>query len=246
MALYDTIGRGYVNYRLPDKRIADYINKALGDAKKVINVGAGTGSYEPGNRKVIAVEPSEVMISQRPVGAAPAVQASAECLPFEDKCFDAAMAILTIHHWSDWRAGLNELTRVANKVVIFTWDPSFEGFWLTRDYFPEVLHYDKKIFAPVEEIVSIIGNGAVEVVPIPADCTDGFGSAYWARPEAYLNENIRKSMSTFARLSTISEGIERLKSDIESGDWQIKYGHLLSLKEMDLGYRVITGHANTI
>lgn len=241
MALYDTIGKSYVNYRQPDIRIADCIIEALGDAKTVVNVGAGTGSYEPFDKEVTAVEPSEVMISQRPPDSARAIQASAECLPFLDKSFDAAMAILTIHHWSDWKRGLKEMIRVANKAVIFTWDRTYEGFWLTRDYFPEVLQIDKKIFPPLEDIVSLIGNAEIVTVPIPADCTDGFGSAYWARPEAYLDVNVRNAMSTFARLSTVDEALSRLKNELANGVWQKKYGHLLALKELDLGFRLIIG-----
>ncbi|MCW3074664.1 MAG: SAM-dependent methyltransferase [Flaviaesturariibacter sp.] len=240
MALYDSIGEGYINYRIPDSRISSQINLALGGAKKVVNVGAGTGSYEPLDREVIAVEPSDLMIAQRPRGSAPVIKASAESLPFENKSFDAAMAILTIHHWSDWRAGIQEMLRVAGKVVIFTWDPVFEGFWLTRDYFPEVLRIDKQIFPPVDKIISLIGNANSKVIPIPGDCTDGFGSAYWNRPEAYLNESVRKSMSTFARLGNIEDVIQRLKSDLDTGMWQGKYGHLLTLKEMDLGFRIIS------
>ena len=177
MTRYDAIGTGYSRYRLPDARIAAHLSAAFGDAESVLNVGAGTGSYEPTGRRVVAVEPSATMIAQRPAGSAPVVQASAESLPFADGEFDAAMAVLTVHHWSDWRRGLAEMTRVARSVVLLTWDPAHEGFWLTQDYVPGILALDQRIFPPLDALASALGGADVRPVPIPHDCTDGFGSA---------------------------------------------------------------------
>lgn len=241
MALYDEIGRSYRAHRVPDIRIAKQISHALGDAKTIVNIGAGTGSYEPTQRDLIAVEPSSLMISQRPIGSAPAIQASAEHLPFADKRFDASMAILTIHHWTNWRKGLEEMIRVSNKVVIFTWDPNFEGFWLTKDYFPEILRIDQSIFPSVDKIAEMFPQCTVETTFIPHNCTDGFGSAYWRRPEAYLNEGVRNAMSTFTKLRGIEPTLLKLEKDLASGLWHKKYGSILSLPEMDLGYRLIVG-----
>ncbi|HLA63422.1 MAG TPA: class I SAM-dependent methyltransferase, partial [Rhodothermales bacterium] len=173
MARYDAIGKAYAQYRVPDERIAARLSDALGDAETVLNVGAGTGSYEPTDRRVVAVEPSAVMIAQRPPGAAPVMQASAEALPFADGAFDAAMAVLTIHHWADWRRGVAEMARVARTVVILTWDPAHEGFWLTRDYFPDFIPLDRASFPPIDALVSALGGADTQPVPVPGDCTDG-------------------------------------------------------------------------
>lgn len=237
---YDIIGRAYTGHRRPDPRIARVINAALGDAKSVLNVGAGAGSYEPDDRMVVAVEPSAVMIAQRPAGAAPAVRASAENLPFPDNAFEAALAILTVHHWSDQRAGLREMRRVArDRVVILTWDPSHKGFWLVRDYFPDLIEFDRGIFPALADYEAALGRVEVRAVPVPRDCVDGFLGAYWQRPEAYLSENIRAGISTFTRINDVSSGIERLRSDLESGQWATKNAELLNLNELDLGYRLI-------
>lgn len=241
MSLYDSIGQSYVNYRIPDTRIAELINKALGSSKTVVNVGAGTGSYEPKDRTVLAVEPSDVMIKQRPPGSAHVIQARAENLPFYNKQFDASMAILTIHHWTDWAKGMTELCRVSKKIVLLTWDPNFPGFWLTRDYFPEVLEIDKSIFPPIEKIMSMLRETRIENVPVPHDCTDGFGSAYWRRPTAYLNKGVRNAMSTFSKLGDVENQLQKLRADLESGLWYQKYASVLELKECDLGFRLITG-----
>ena len=138
--VYDEIGRSYTVTRRPDPRIARAIDTALGDARSVVNVGAGAGSYEPSHLRVTAVEPSPAMIRQRPSAAAPVVRAVAEHLPFADTSFDAALAVLTLHHWTDRAGGLAELARVARRrVVILTWDPSCRDlFWLTTEYFPAI------------------------------------------------------------------------------------------------------------
>ena len=177
-ALYDSIGQGYRRYRQPDPKIGNAITRALGDARTVLNVGAGTGSYEPPDRPVIAVEPSRVMIQQRAPDAAPAVQATATALPFRDAAFDASMAMLTLHHWPNLEIGLQELKRVAcRRVVIVTWDPLNPGFWLT-DYFPDTLTTDRQIFPTLLEIGHVLGAMTVSALPIPHDCRDGFLGAY--------------------------------------------------------------------
>jgi hypothetical protein len=239
MKRYDSIGRGYSQYRIPDERIAAHISDALGDAETVLNVGAGTGSYEPEGRHVVAVEPSATMIAQRPAGAAPAVQASAEDLPFADEEFDAAMAVLTVHHWSDWRRGIVELTRVARSVVVLTWDPAHEGFWLTQDYFPDILALDRAIFPPLDALASALGGADVLPVPIPHDCTDGFGSAYWRQPKAYLDAGVRGALSSFTRIENVEPRLARLAGDLGSGRWDDRYGHLLSEDTLDAGYRLV-------
>lgn len=238
MTRYDTIGQGYQQRRVPDPRLAAAIHAALGDAQTVVNVGAGTGSYEPTDRAVTAVEPSGVMIAQRPSGAAPVVQASAETLPFPDGSFDAAMAVLTIHHWDDVKAGLAEMQRVARRVVILTWDPAQDGFWLTAEYVPGILALDRVLFPSLDAITAVLGQCSVEPLPIPADCTDGFTGAYWRRPEAYLDAAVRGAMSSFARVDA-QEGLDRLAVDLTSGRWHERYGHLLDVKALDLGYRLV-------
>lgn len=239
MTRYDGIGSRYSQHRVPDERIASRIVSALGGAQTVLNVGAGTGSYEPQDHEVVAVEPSATMIAQRLPGAAPVVQASAEALPFADGAFDAALAVLTVHHWTDWRSGVAEITRVARSAVVLTWDPAHAGFWLTRDYFPDLLALDRSIFPPLDALTSALGGADVLPVPIPHDCTDGFGSAYWRRPEAYLDAGVRGAMSSFTRIGNVEPRVARLAADLESGRWHDRYGHLLDLDELDAGYRLV-------
>jgi SAM-dependent methyltransferase len=243
-ARYDAIGRTYTATRGTDPRIAARIWDALGDARTVVNVGAGTGSYEPLDRDVTAVEPSAVMIAQRPPGAAPAVQASAEALPFEDASFDAAMAVLTLHHWSDLRAGCAELRRVArDRVVVFSWDPTYVGrMWLGPEYFPQCSREDAEGFPSLAAQAAALG-AEVEVVPIPWDCRDGFFSAFWRRPEAYLDPAVRAGISTLARRreDELAEGLARLRADLESGAWARRHADLLERDELDLGYRLLVG-----
>ena len=242
MPFYDILGRTYGGHRHADPRIARIISAALGDAATVVNVGAGAGSYEPTDRSVVAVEPSSVMIAQRPASAAPAVQGSAELLPFPDNAFDAALAILTVHHWSDRRAGLAEMRRVArDRVVVLTWDPEHPGFWLVRDYFPDLIEFDRRIFPKLAELEAALGRIDVSVVPIPHDCVDGFLGAYWRRPAAYLDEGVRAGISTFARIGDIPARIERLRVDLESGRWAVRNAELLRLEELDVGYRLVVG-----
>jgi SAM-dependent methyltransferase len=237
---YDRIGAGYRRFRLPDHRIAARLREALGDARSVLNVGAGTGSYEPDDLQVTAVEPSAVMIAQRPPTAAPVVQASAESLPFDDASVDACMGVLTIHHWHDIERGLTELRRVARRrVVLLTWVAEHEPFWLRRDYFPEFDELDRAIFPPLERLERCLGRLSVETVLVPHDCTDGFLGAYWRRPEAYLDPDVRAAISSFSMTSNIEPRIERLRADLASGAWRERNGSLLDRASMDLGYRLV-------
>jgi SAM-dependent methyltransferase len=238
-ALYDTIGQDYRRYRQPDPRIRDAIVHRLGDALTVVNVGAGTGSYEPSDRLVVSVEPSMVMIRQRTHDAALAVQATATALPFRDAAFDASMAVLTIHHWQDLEEGLLELRRVASRrIVIVTWDPFSPGFWLT-DYFPGALEADRQVFPTLPQIARVLGAITVSELPIPHDCSDGFLGAYWRRPDAYLSDGVRSAISTFSKIEKVSSGLERLRLDLNTGDWHHRYGGALNIAELDLGYRLI-------
>ena len=194
MQTYDRLGVGYRTRRRPDARIAAQLREALGEPESVLNVGAGAGSYEPSDLQVVAVEPSRTMIAQRPEGAAPCVQAEAEALPFADGSFDAVMGVLTVHHWAHLADGLSEVRRVARRrVVVLSWDPVFdEQFWLTREYLPEILAVDRARYPKLEKL---LGATRVEPLMVPADCTDGFRSAYWKRPEAYLDAEARRSIS---------------------------------------------------
>ena len=237
--LYDRIGAGYTEVRGEDPRIAAAILAALGDARTVLNVGAGAGSYEPRDREVTAVEPSAVMIAQRPPGAAPAVQASAEALPFADGSFDAAMAVLSDHHWPDRAGGLRELRRVARRrAVVFQFDvAALLDFWLAREYLvtwrPESIS--------IEDLAGHLGATRIEAVPIPHDCRDGFLSAYWRRPGAYLDARVRDGISVFRLLpeADVAGAMALLRDDLESGEWERRHGDLLEHEELDLGYRLV-------
>lgn len=239
--IYDRIGRGYARSRRPDPQIAAAVLSALGDARSVVNVGAGTGSYEPEDREVVAVEPSRAMIRQRHAGAAPAVRAVAEHLPFRDRRFDAAMATLTMHHWKDTRRGIAEMRRVArSRVVVLTFDPSVShSFWLVRDYLPSISRLETDSFS-FSEVAAALG-GDVQAVPVPAACTDGFLAAYWRRPEQYLDESIRAGMSAFHGLppDEVEAGLSRLAADLRNGRWARRNDELLHATEFDGGYRLI-------
>lgn len=238
--LYDAIGRGYGTRRRPDPRVAAAIARALGEARTVVNVGAGAGSYEPADRAVIAVEPSSAMIAQRPPGSAPVVQTSASDLPFRDGAFDAALAVLTIHHWPDRARGLGELARVARRrVVLLTWDPATPAFWLVDEYFPEIWTIDRPIFPSMDELRRALGPIEVQAVPVPHDCLDGFLGAYWRRPAAYLEADVRAAMSTFSKLGDVGPGLARLRRDLADGSWARRHGALLDRSELDLGYRLV-------
>jgi SAM-dependent methyltransferase len=241
--LYDTIGATYTVTRRTEPRIAARIWDALGDARTVLNVGAGTGSYEPTGRDLTAVEPSALMRAQRPAGAAPCVAAAAESLPFADQSFDAAMAIATVHHWRDPIAGLREMRRVARHVVVFTHDTSYTEwlgrFWLTRDYLPEAA--DLLVGRPaLTDLAHAIG-ARVEPVPVPWDCVDGFFEAYWRRPEAYLDDRVRSGVSVWARVGPEAEqrAVRSLRADLDSGRWAERNRDLVALDEADLGLRLL-------
>ncbi|MCP4382711.1 MAG: methyltransferase domain-containing protein, partial [Hyphomicrobiales bacterium] len=205
--LYDTIGRNYADVRRPDPRIAQQIEAALGDAETILNVGAGAGSYEPPDRRVTAVEPSATMIAQRAPSDAAVVRASAEALPFADNAFDAAMAVLTIQHWSDKKKGVAQMRRVTRGTIVFlTYDPSFRDLWLF-DYFPGLAPLDRGKMPPLANFERWLGPVAITPVPVPHDCTDGFLAAYWRRPAAYLDKRVRAAMSPFRILGDVSEGL---------------------------------------
>ncbi len=236
---YDTIGVNYSDLRKPDARIERLISNALGSAEKVLNVGAGTGSYEPADQSVTAVEPSGEMIRQRSKSAAPVVQGCAENLPFDDKSFDASMAILTVHHWSDKQKGLQEMRRVTRgPMVVLTYDPAFRAFWLL-DYFPQLVTLDEGQMPKITDYEKWLGPVAISPVPIPYDCTDGFLSAYWRRPAAYLDPRIRAAMSPFWALGDVSAELNRLEQDLASGAWAQQHGELLHLDARDCGYRLV-------
>jgi SAM-dependent methyltransferase len=240
-ALYDEIGVNYATTRQPDPHIAALIAEALGPARTVLNVGAGAGSYEPVGRKVVAVEPSLRMIRQRPAGSAPVLRGVGEMLPFADGSFDSVLASLTIHHWPDRRRGFAEMLRVAlDRVVVFTFDPAVSHqFWLVQEYFPGIapLYTDSFSF---EEVQGELG-GEVQVVPVPADCTDGFLGAYWRRPERYLDPPVRAGISAFHGLtqSEVAAGLQALERDLDSGEWHRRHRDLLRQESFDGGYRLI-------
>jgi SAM-dependent methyltransferase len=242
---YDTIGEQYGQRRRADPRIAAQIHAALGGAERIVNVGAGAGSYEPRQRAVVAVEPAAVMIAQRPSGSAPAVQAMAEDLPFADHSFDAALALMTIHHWSDVRAGLAELRRVARRQVVFTYEPTeHDAMWVFAEYFQVATNVPGGM--PAAAVVEALGGGRVEVVPVPFDCTDGFTVAYWRRPEQYLSAAVRCSMSSLARLgdAALVDGIGQLADDLESGAWHVRHADLLDRQWLDAGLRLVVSGAD--
>jgi hypothetical protein len=243
VAAYDRIGSGYILTRRPDPRIAAMINQALGDVQSVVNVGAGAGSYEPRQIAVVAVDPSLEMIRQRPIGAAPAVLGRAESLPFRSGSFDAAMALLTIHHWTSIAAGLTELCRVSTqRVVLLTYDPECtERFWLASHYLPEIIELDRTCLPTLGRLRDWLGEIEIQEVPIPRDCKDGFQCAFWQRPEAYLDPAVRSGISTFAKLpaEVVDRGLSRLSDDLRSGRWEELFGHLRVQETADLGYRLV-------
>jgi SAM-dependent methyltransferase len=243
---YDRLGYGYSEQRRADPRIARRINDALGDARTVVNVGAGAGSYEPSDRFVLAIEPSATMRAQRPGHLPPAIDASAESLPLDDDSVDAALAVLTLHHWPDQIRGLREMRRVARAaVVVVTFDVERLGrFWLIDEYLPEVLEDDRGRFPAIDEIAAVIGPDAgVETVPIPGDCVDGFFEAFYNRPDQYLEPHVRAAQSAWPRLPPGAEqrALAALADDLRSGVWERRHGHLRSETEYDGGLRLIRG-----
>ncbi len=236
---YDQLTESYKIYRKPDHRIAERILFHIDGAQRILNVGAGIGSYEPEDCNIVAIEPSHEMISQRKRSHVALLQGVAENLPFQDNVFDISMGILTMHHWSDISSGLKEMVRVTrNKIILFTWIGYGENFWL-ENYIPEITGVDYDLFPTLDELDQILGGISVETIEIPHDCCDGFMCAYWRRPEAYLEPNVRKAISTFSRIPNIQDRLDRLQKEIDSGEWRKKHTHLLEKKSLDLGYRLV-------
>jgi SAM-dependent methyltransferase len=244
-ARYDAIGGGYAGTRREDPRIAARIHEALGQARTLVNVGAGTGSYEPGDRRVIAVEPSQVMIAQRPPWRAPAIRSGAYPLPLADASVDAAMAILSLHHWDDdQERGVQEMRRVARgPVVILTYDADVSArMWLMSDYLPEVADLDRRIFPTAETVAGWLdGDLSVSQVPIHRDTPDWMLGSFWAHPERVLDRRARNSTSGFARMAP--EIVDRVAAEVErdlaDGTWDARHGHLRTLDTYDAGLRLL-------
>jgi SAM-dependent methyltransferase len=240
---YDEIGVNYTDFRQADPRIEARVWAALGDARSVVNVGAGTGSYEPRDREVIAIEPSPLMIAKRPRGAAPALRGVAEALPLDDQSVDAAMAVFTIHHWSDLEAGLAEMRRVARKrIVLLTIDAEKNAeIWTLAEYFPEAMALEEEVMPSIASLKAILPGATIETVPMPSRCRDEFTSALWDRPELFLEPATLRASSLWHRLDpeVIERGQERLRADLESGRWDEAHGRLRTLPELDIGTRLI-------
>ncbi len=244
--VYDTIGQGYVTHRRPDRRwaaaVAERVSAGLDAGSLVVNVGAGSGSYEPTRCGVIAIEPSGVMVAQRPVGAAPAVRASGSALPLPSGCADVAMAILTVHHWDDAGAGLAELCRVAPRRVVLAIDFELHAhFWLLDEYLPEVGDHTRRCAPGSDEIATAIGATTCLPLLVPRDMEDGVLGAYWCRPEAYLDPGVRANASGLALAdpAVITRGVRRLEADLTSGAWDRRHADLATLDSVDLGYRLL-------
>ncbi|MBO0786856.1 MAG: class I SAM-dependent methyltransferase [Actinobacteria bacterium] len=245
--LYDTIGASYLVTRQTEPRIAARIWAALGDARTVLNVGAGTGSYEPPDREVTAVEPSAVMRAQRPAGAAPCVAATAGSLPFADQSFDAAMAVLSDHHWPDPVAGLREMRRVARRVILFNFDVEHLGeFWLVRDYLPELAALAAGQPTMTQRAAAI--GARLKPVPIPWDCADGFFHAYWRRPEQYLRPEVRRGISIFNAIGPQAEQrmVHNLEDDLASGRWAARNHDIAGAAEAELGARLLVAQPKNL
>jgi len=245
--LYDRIGTTYAASRQADPRIARALRAALGDAETVLNVGAGTGAYEPADLEVTALEPSSVMIAQRPAGSAPVIQGVAESIPLADDSVDAAMAVISDHHWADRAAGLRELRRVARRrVVLLNSDPALAAtFWMTRDYLPGFLGLIPPGYREPgrweRDLQRLLGPVTVRPVPLPHDCLDGFYHAYWRRPRAYLDDEVRDNISVFRRLpaADVHDAVARLRRDLDDGTWQDRNSALIGRSEIDLGLRIV-------
>jgi SAM-dependent methyltransferase len=240
--VYDRIGREYTTNRRADPRWEALVSAQIGDARRIVNVGAGTGSYEPAGREVVAIEPSVVMLAQRTAGAAPAVRGVAADLPVVAGWAEVAMAILTVHHWSDWQRGLAELCRLAPRRVVFGIDFEVHSkFWLLQEYLPEVLDHALQCAPGAEEIAGAIGATTSIDMPVYRDLQDGVLGAYWCRPEQYLDHRVRANNSgtALAHPETTALGIARLETDLASGAWHERHAHLLERDSIDMGYRLL-------
>jgi len=248
VARYDRIGKDYQRRRKPDHRFVALIEEALGDCVSVLNVGAGTGSYESSKRKLVALEPSETMIRQRPPDAAPAICGQAEQLPFLDHTVDGITAFMTVHHWLDVPRGLKELRRVARKrIVIMTYLPQLGPFpdrWVTNVYFPGIAAAHRRRMPELHFFEEAFGTVTLVPLLIPHDCTDGFIDAFWARPEVYLDPGARNSMSAFQLLNPVDlvQGIAQLRADLKQGVWDSQFAKLRTQKEIDAGLRLVVAH----
>ncbi len=242
---YDAIGEGYARHRREDPALRARIAAALGDARSVVNVGAGTGSYEPRDRQVIAIEPSAVMAAQRPAQLPPAIRAHAHELPLHDAAVDAAMAILTVHHWDEHRErGVRELRRVTRgPIVILTFDAAVcARMWLPAEYLPEVAALDRETFPTIDELAGWLGGDVeVQVVPVAADTPDATFAAFWAHPERVLDPEARAATSGWARMApdVVRRAVGALSRDLRSGAWDASHGHLRTLAELDVGQRLL-------
>jgi len=240
--VYDRIGRQYTTNRRADPRWEALVSAQIGDARRIVNVGAGTGSYEPVGREVVAIEPSVVMLEQRTVGAAPAARAVAADLPVAAAWADVVMAILTVHHWSDWERGLAELCRVAPRRVVFAIDFEVHSqFWLLQEYLPEVLAHTLQCTPDAGVIADAIGGTTSIHMPVYRDLQDGVLGAYWCRPEQYLDHRVRANNSgtALAHPETTALGIARLEADLASGAWHERHADLLERESIDMGYRLL-------
>lgn len=245
-ANYGELGLGYASIRRPDPRIEARVWAALGDGDSVVNVGAGAGSYEPYDRSVTAVEPSASMRAERPPELVRAIDATADALPFPDGSFDAAMASVTIHQWPRLEAGLAEMRRVARgPVVVLTFDPVVPEPWWQPEYVPELFEVEARRMPSMERIAGALGGRVeVETVPVPADCIDGFGQAFFARPEATLDPEVRRAMSawSFVAPEVVDRYVRELGADLESGRWDERWGRFRTLDEFDVGLRLVVAH----
>ena len=240
---YDRIGHTYGEFRRADPRVAEAIRRALGGAASVVDVGSGTASYGPRSlaQVVVAVEPSVTMIRQRPSESAPVIRAVSEALPLATASFDAALAVLTVHHWSDPSRGLIEMRRVAGRQVVLTWDPEvYSRFWLVEEYLPEIAERERS-WATVATVADLLPGSVIETVPVPWDCTDGFGAAYWRRPERYLEPAARQAISGLALCppEAVDLAMRQLASDLHSGAWAERHRELLTVDNYDAGYRLV-------
>ncbi len=239
--IYDTIGVGYAKARRADARVEAQIHNLLGGAASILNIGAGTGNYEPTDRLVLAVEPAGEMLRQR-TNSHPVVQGVAEALPVADDSFDVSMGILTVHHWTDRNRGLRELKRVSRQQLLWVYDPEItKQFWLA-EYFPSIAVAPWEVNAPTPaDLAEVLDVVEVRTLEIPADCTDGFTGCYWNRPDRYLDPDVQAGMSTLSKLDqkVRAEGCARLAADLESGAWDAKYGELRTQESFDIGYRLV-------